>query len=171
MTVSVPSVLMRPSALLRASTLESVAESLRCRLALPLMRASARRSSAIDPTVGDGARERVDAAAVRDGQHIQAGIRSDREGGSHPRKAVKRIKYGRSVGALEAAVVLSAIPLQIVEPTAWEALWRLPGKDKERARQKALEIFPAAHGVLARKKDHGKVKFASLRSTEFARRD
>jgi hypothetical protein len=29
--------------------------------------------------------------------------------------------------------------------------WHLPGKDKEAARQKALQLFPDAHSMLARK--------------------
>ena len=41
------------------------------------------------------------------------------------------------------------------------AFWRLPGGDKESARQKALQLFPAAHAALARKKDHGRAE-ASL---------
>lgn len=71
-------------------------------------------------------------------------------------------KYGRATGALEAAIVLSAIPLEIVEPTAWKRFWHLPAKDKERSRQQALQLFPAAHGLLARKKDHGRAEAALI---------
>jgi hypothetical protein len=53
------------------------------------------------------------------------------------------------------------IPVEIVEPSVWKRFWRLPGKDKESARQKALQLFPAAHAALARKKDHGRAE-ASL---------
>ena len=71
-------------------------------------------------------------------------------------------KYGRAVGALEAAIALSGIPVQIIEPSMWKRALRLPGKDKEAARQCALELFPAAHALLARKKDHGRAEAALI---------
>ena len=70
-------------------------------------------------------------------------------------------KYGRAVGAIEAAITLCGIPVTIVEPSMWKRFWRLPGKDKESSRQQALQLFPAAHAELARKKDHGRAE-ASL---------
>jgi Holliday junction resolvasome RuvABC endonuclease subunit len=115
--------------------------------------------SAIDiPTVGDGARERVDVAAVRDWLNTfkPAFVLVERAQAMPRQGASSGFKYGRATGSIEAAVVLSAIPLEIVEPAAWKRYWHLPGKDKERARQKALEVFPAAHDLLARKKDHGR---------------
>jgi crossover junction endodeoxyribonuclease RuvC len=121
--------------------------------------------STIDiPTVGDGARERVDVAAVRDWLNTfkPAFVLIERAQAVPRQGASSGFKYGRSVGALEATVVLSTIPLEIVEPTAWKRYWHLPGKDKERARQKALEVFPAAHDMLTRKKDHGKAESALL---------
>jgi hypothetical protein len=36
--------------------------------------------------------------------------------------------------------------------------WKLPGKDKESGRQEALQLFPAAHAALARKKDHSRAE-------------
>jgi hypothetical protein len=65
-------------------------------------------------------------------------------------------KYGRAVGAIEATVTLCSIPVEIIEPSAWKRFWKLPGKDKESSRQKALQLFPAAHAALARKRDHGR---------------
>lgn len=71
-------------------------------------------------------------------------------------------KYGRAVGAIEAAITLCSIPAEIVEPSAWKRFWKLPGKDKESGRQRALQLFPAAHALLARKKDHGRAEAALL---------
>jgi crossover junction endodeoxyribonuclease RuvC len=71
-------------------------------------------------------------------------------------------KYGRAVGAIEAAITLCSIPVEIVEPPAWKRFWKLPGKDKESARQKALQLFPAAHEVPARKRDHNKAESALI---------
>jgi hypothetical protein len=49
-----------------------------------------------------------------------------------------------------------------VEPSTWKRHWHLPGKDKERARQRALELFAPAHALLARKRDHGRAEAALL---------
>jgi len=38
----------------------------------------------------------------------------------------------------------------------WKKFHQLRGGDKEAARQRALQLFPAAHALLARKKDHGR---------------
>ena len=39
---------------------------------------------------------------------------------------------------------------------------RLPGKDKEAARQRALQLFPRQHALLARRKDHGRAEAALI---------
>ena len=58
--------------------------------------------------------------------------------------------------------MLCAIPLE-------KSPSRLPGnaleiaaEDKERSRQRALELFPAAHALFARKLDHGRAEAALL---------
>jgi crossover junction endodeoxyribonuclease RuvC len=120
---------------------------------------------AIDiPTIGTGARERVDVAAVRDFiERYKPALALIERTQAMPRQgASSGFKYGRATGALETAIILCAVPIEIVEPTAWKRHWRLPGKDKERARQRALELFPAAHGLLARKKDHGRAEAALI---------
>ena len=102
--------------------------------------------------IGTGARERVDVAAVRPWilQH-QPGLALIERTQAMPRQgASSGFKYGRATGALGTAVVLCAVPIEIIEPTAWKKHFRLPGKDKERARQCALKLFPAAHALLAR---------------------
>ena len=69
-------------------------------------------------------------------------------------------KYGRAVGALEGVLACCEIPMTIVEPSAWKKFYHLRGGDKEGGRQRALQLFPAAHGWLARKKDHGRADAA-----------
>src|SRR5262249_42858784 len=71
-------------------------------------------------------------------------------------------KYGKATGALETVVALCTVPMEIVEPSAWKKHFHLPGKDKERARQRALELFPAAHDLLPRKRDHGRGEAALI---------
>jgi hypothetical protein len=68
----------------------------------------------------------------------------------------------QAVGAIEAAIELSEIPLTIIEPTAWKKFHQLRGGDKEAGRQRALQLFPAAHALLARKKDHGRAEAALI---------
>jgi hypothetical protein len=71
-------------------------------------------------------------------------------------------KYWRAVGALEAAIVLCGIPMTIVEPSAWKRAHHLHGKDKEGSRQRALQLFPQAHALLALKKWHGRGESALI---------
>jgi crossover junction endodeoxyribonuclease RuvC len=116
---------------------------------------------AIDiPVTGNGAKERVDAIALRDWvtkhhpQHafIERAQAMPRQGAS------SGFKYGRAVGAIEGVIAACEIPLTIIEASVWKRAFRLPGGDKESARQRALQLFPAAHAVLARKKDHGRAE-------------
>ena len=120
---------------------------------------------AIDiPVIGSGARERVDVAAVRDWiqRHAPDFALVERAQAMPRQGASSGFKYGRATGSLEAAVVLCAVPVEIVEPSVWKRHFHLPGKDKERARQRALELFPAAHALLSRKIDHGRGEAALI---------
>jgi Holliday junction resolvasome RuvABC endonuclease subunit len=106
---------------------------------------------AIDlPVIGAGAKQRVDVLALRDWIHhhkpdhayIERGQAMPRQGAS------SGFKFGRGCGALEATIILCEVPMTIVEPTAWKKFHGLHGKDKEGARQRALQLFPAAHALL-----------------------
>jgi crossover junction endodeoxyribonuclease RuvC len=121
--------------------------------------------AAIDiPTVGVGAAERVDVLAVAEWIRAQQpGIAYVERSQAMPRQgASSGFKYGRATGALEAAIILALVPLEVVEPPAWKKAFRLRGKEKEAARQRALELFPAAHALLARKRDHGRAEAALI---------
>jgi Holliday junction resolvasome RuvABC endonuclease subunit len=115
------------------------------------------------PVVGTGAKERVDITAIRNfiDRHKPVRALIERAQAMPKQGSSSGFKYGRAVGAIEAAVALCSIPVEIVEPSVWKRFWRLPGKDKESSRQRALQLFPAAHAALARKKDHGRAE-ASL---------
>jgi len=52
--------------------------------------------------------------------------------------------------------------MTIIEPTAWKKAHHLRGGDKEGGRQRALQLFPSAHALLARKKDHGRAEAALI---------
>jgi hypothetical protein len=113
------------------------------------------------PVVGTGAKERVDVAAIRNFIDRYKPIRGaliERAQAMPKQGASSGFKYARAVGAIEAAITLCSIPVEIVEPSVWKRFWRLPGKDKESGRQRALQLFPSAHAALERKKDHGRAE-------------
>jgi crossover junction endodeoxyribonuclease RuvC len=116
------------------------------------------------PTAGSGAKARVDVIAIANfiKQHKPTLAVIERAGAMPRQGVASGFKYGRAVGAIEAAMTLSMIPVEIVEPSVWKRFWKLPGKDKEAARQKALQLFPGAHALLARKKDHGRGEAALI---------
>jgi len=121
--------------------------------------------TAIDiPVVGTGAKERVDVLAIRNWiaryQPVHAYI--ERAQAMPKQGASSGFKYGRAVGAIEAMLACCEIPMTVVEPSAWKKLQQLRGKDKEGGRQRALQLFPAAHGLLARKRDHGRADSALI---------
>jgi crossover junction endodeoxyribonuclease RuvC len=121
---------------------------------------------AIDvPIVGVKAKERVDALGIR--AWIEAHKPIDHvvieRAGSMPKQGVaSTFKYGRAVGALEAVIALGGIPLTVLEPAVWKRRHGLYGADKETSRQRALQLFPAAHALLARRKDHGRAEAALI---------
>jgi crossover junction endodeoxyribonuclease RuvC len=121
---------------------------------------------AIDiPVAGVEAKERVNVLAIRDWiitQHAPAHAFIERAQAMPKQGASSGFKYGRSVGSIEAAISLCAVPLTIIEVTAWKKFHQLRGGDKEGGRQRALQLFPAAHEYLARKKDHGRGEAALI---------
>jgi crossover junction endodeoxyribonuclease RuvC len=123
---------------------------------------------AIDiPVAGVKAKERVDVLAIRTWiePHQLAHAYIERAQAMPKQGASSGFKYGRAVGALEAAIACCAIPMTIVEPSVWKRAHHLPGKDKEAARQRALMLFPSAHALLARKMDHGRAEAALIALT------
>jgi crossover junction endodeoxyribonuclease RuvC len=120
---------------------------------------------AIDiPVTGVGAKERVDAIATRNWitQHAPQRALIERAQAMPKQGASSGFKYGRAVGAVEAVIACCGIPLTIIEPTAWKKFHQLRGGDKEAGRQRALQLFPTAHELLARKKDHGRAEAALI---------
>jgi crossover junction endodeoxyribonuclease RuvC len=120
---------------------------------------------AIDiPTVGTGAKERVDVLALRawiqTHRPNRAGI--ERAQAMPKQGASSGFKYGRAAGALEAVLACCEVPLELVEPSIWKRAHHLRGGDKEGARQLALQMFPAQHAVFARKRDHQRAEAAMI---------
>jgi crossover junction endodeoxyribonuclease RuvC len=115
--------------------------------------------------LGIAAKGRVDVTALRQWvlSHQPDHCLIERTQAMPKQGASSGFKYGRAVGAIEAAIVSCEVPLTIIEPTAWKRFNGLRGGDKETSRQRALQLFPSAHALLARKKDHG-IAEAALRA-------
>ena len=123
---------------------------------------------AIDiPVTGIGAKERVDVLAIRTwiAAHQPQHALIERAQAMPKQGASSGFKYGRAVGALEAVLACCEIPMTVVEPSTWKKAHHLHGGDKEGGRQRALQLFPAAHALLARKKDHGRGEAALIALT------
>jgi len=116
------------------------------------------------PVVGVRAKERIDALAIRSWVEMHRPDHAviERAQAMPKQGASSGFKYGRAVGAIEAVIALCGVPLTIMEPTAWKKFHVLRGGDKEASRQRALQLFPAAHARLARKKDHGRAEAALI---------
>lgn len=120
---------------------------------------------AIDiPVTGVGAKERVDVLTIRAWitAHQPRTAYIERAQAMPKQGASSGFKYGKAVGSLEAVVTLCKVPVTIIEPSVWKRLHGLRGGDKELSRQRALQLFPAAHSLLARKRDHGRAEAALI---------
>jgi hypothetical protein len=133
--------------------------------------------AAIDvPTVGVKAKERVDVIALQEWllQHGPTHAFIERAQAMPRQGSSSGFKYGRAAGAIEATITVCGIPVEIIEASAWKRFFHLHAGDKEGARQLALQRFPSAHGLLARRKDHNRAEamlialFASARAGRVA---
>jgi Holliday junction resolvasome RuvABC endonuclease subunit len=130
-----------------------------------LFESGPRLVDAIDvPVIGTGAKERVDVIALQQWLLEYGPYRTFIEQAQAMPKqgASSGFKFGRATGAIEAIIAANNIPFEIIEPSMWKRALRLRGRDKEGARQHALQMFPHAHHLLARKKDHQRAEAALI---------
>jgi crossover junction endodeoxyribonuclease RuvC len=116
------------------------------------------------PICGVKAKERVDVLAIRTWLRMHQPQHAVIErAGSMPKQGVaSTFKYGRAVGSLESVIACCEIPMTIAEPGVWKRYHGLYGAEKEASRQRALQLFPAAGALLARKMDHGRAEAALI---------
>jgi len=84
--------------------------------------AAPRLVDAIDvPVIGEGAKGRIDAIAIRAwvDKHDVAHAYLERAQAAPGQGTSNGFKYGRAVGSIETAIALSGIAATIVEPSAW----------------------------------------------------
>jgi crossover junction endodeoxyribonuclease RuvC len=116
------------------------------------------------PVIGTGAKERVDAIALRTWLlgHTPDRAFVERAGAMPGQGVSSTFKFGRAAGAIDAIIAACEILVEIIEAAVWKRALRLRGRDKEASRQYALQLFPSAHGLLARKKDHQRAEAALI---------
>lgn len=127
--------------------------------------APTRLIDAVDiPVTGVKAKERVDVLALRNWlmKHKPGHAYIERAQAMPKQGASSGFKYGRAVGAIEGIIAACGIPLTVIEPAAWKKFHQIHRGDKEASRQRALQLFPGAHLMLARKKDHGRAEAALI---------
>ena len=110
------------------------------------------------PITGTGAKQSVDGILLQEWllRHGPRHAFLERAQAMPKQGASSGFKYGRVVGALEATLMLCAVPLVIVEPSRWKRHFHLQGADKEGAHQLTIRMFPRGHHFFARRKDHNR---------------
>lgn len=78
--------------------------------------------------------------------------------GPMPLQGVSSVwSFARAYGTILGVLAALEVPVELYTPPTWKKHYKLPGKEKERARQKAIELFPSVSG-LHRKMDHGRAE-------------
>lgn len=82
--------------------------------------------------------------------------------GAMPRQGLgSTFRFGQSYGTVIGIVAALKIPVHFVAPTKWKRHYGL-SSDKEEARRRALDLWPACASQFAKKKDHGRAEAALL---------
>lgn len=82
--------------------------------------------------------------------------------GAMPKQGVASMfRFGRADGTVRGIIGALAIPSQFVTPTKWKRHYAISA-DKEEARARALQLFPACAHHFGRKKDHGRAEAALI---------
>lgn len=82
--------------------------------------------------------------------------------GAMPGQGVSSMfNFGQAYGAVIGVVAALKVPVHFVTPAKWKKHFGLSA-DKEQARAKALQLWPARAELFSRKKDHGRVEAALL---------
>jgi crossover junction endodeoxyribonuclease RuvC len=72
--------------------------------------------------------------------------------------------FGFSAGALQQAIASAGLPLTLIQPATWKAIYGLRGgrENKDMSRQKASQMFPSFAHLWARKRDEGRAEAVLL---------
>jgi crossover junction endodeoxyribonuclease RuvC len=74
------------------------------------------------------------------------------------------MEFGRAAGALVQGIVSAGIPVTLISPATWKAVYGLRGgrENKDMSRQKASQMFPGAAHLWTLKKHDGRAEAALL---------
>ena len=72
--------------------------------------------------------------------------------------------FGFAAGALQQAIASAGLPMTLITPGTWKAIYGLRGgkENKDMSRQKASQLFPSFAHLWARKKDDGRAEAVLL---------
>jgi hypothetical protein len=110
------------------------------------------------PVASVSAKERVDVLAIRDWivRHAPQHALIERAQAMPKQSASSGFKYGRRGRCDRGGDRLLRNSADDYRAHSWKKFHALHGCDKESGRQRALRLFPAAHALSARKRDHGR---------------
>jgi crossover junction endodeoxyribonuclease RuvC len=113
-----------------------------------------------DTPIADG---RVDAATLaRRLEIMRPDLAIIERVGAMPGQGVSSMfNFGAAYGTVIGVVAALKIPVHFVTPAKWKKHFGLPA-DKEAARARALQLWPARAELFARKKDHGRAEAALI---------
>lgn len=106
------------------------------------------------PVIKDGKRSSINGAALADlidSWNIDAAVIERVH--SMPKQGVaSSFTFGRAFGTVEGVIEALKIPTTYVTPQSWKKFYGI-SSDKEAARARAIQLFPALASSLKRKKD------------------
>ena len=72
--------------------------------------------------------------------------------------------FGFSAGALQQGLASAGLPITLIQPAVWKAIYGLRGgrENKDMSRAKASQMFPSFAHLWARKKDEGRAEAVLL---------
>jgi crossover junction endodeoxyribonuclease RuvC len=116
------------------------------------------------PTIGEGARRRIDAANLADliRSHTPYAFAIVEQVGAWPKQGVaSTFRFGQAHGTILGVVGALAIPVRHATPARWKKAFGL-NSDAEASRARAIETWPTYAGLFARKRGHNRAEAALL---------
>lgn len=78
--------------------------------------------------------------------------------GAFPGQGVSSVfAFGRAYGTILGVLGAAGVQVRLITPAVWKRHYKLPAREKEKSRQRAIELFPNVSG-LARVKDHNRAE-------------
>jgi Holliday junction resolvasome RuvABC endonuclease subunit len=116
------------------------------------------------PTIGEGARRRLDAANLADliRAHTPYAFAIVEQVGARPKQGVaSTFRFGQTHGTILGIIGALALPLRHAAPAKWKKALGL-NNEAEASRARAIETWAAHAGLFAHKRDHNRAEAALL---------